>query len=274
MTQSISGQDVLESLTDFEAVKEKIGCRLVNAERNADILTGRPHTMVDDLAVTYHIDLGKSERVNMSTAVTNSLMERYGISTGQLHEVALSNMTTLSPPSFKGMSETMADLLLPEMEAMSLDGISVEEATETFKSMFSQEQETMYVLSNKDKLHGAAALLDTRVMDDITKRVGTEYFILPSSIHEVLIVPKTEQLDLKSLESMVRDVNATQVSPEERLSDHVYAYDAKEHRLFRADKEAERSMDKKPSINEALKGPLPETGSHAVKPPVAGDDAR
>ena len=72
----------------------------------------------------------------------------------------------------------------------------------------------------------------------------SEYFILPSSVHEVLIVPKNDQMDLKTLESMVQDVNATQVSPEERLSDHVYAYDAKEHELFRADKAEERAAAK------------------------------
>ena len=60
----------------------------------------------------------------------------------------------------------------------------------------------------------------------------------------MLIVPKNEQMDLKILESMVQDVNATQVSPEERLSDHVYAYDAKEHELFRADKAEERAAAK------------------------------
>jgi hypothetical protein len=81
-------------------------------------------------------------------------------------------------------------------------------------------------------------------MDDITEKLGQDYFILPSSVHEVLIVPKNDQMDLKTLESMVQDVNATQVAPEERLSDHVYAYDAKEHELFRADKAEERAAAK------------------------------
>ena len=104
--------------------------------------------------------------------------------------------------------------------------------------------EMMYVLSNEDKLNGAAVLLNDKVMDDITEKLGQDYFILPSSVHEVLIVPKNDQMDLKTLESMVQDVNATQVAPEERLSDHVYAYDAKEHELFRADKAEERAAAK------------------------------
>ena len=59
--------------------------------------------------------------------------------------------------------------------------------------------------------------------------------MLPSSIHETLIIPKDAGMEFKELEQMVQEVNQTQVAPEERLSDHVYEYDAKEHELFRSD---------------------------------------
>ena len=265
-------QDMIDSLTNYDAVREKISCRLVNAPRNAEYLADKPHTMMDDLAVTYHIDLGKTPQGHATTPVTNALMEIYGVKTEELHGVALSNMEHLSPPSFKSMSETMAEMIMPDM---LMDGMNPEEAAEAVKTLFPPDMdERMYVLTNQDKHHGAAAILNKRIMEEVSEKVGKEYYILPSSIHEVLIVPKTEEMGVKDLESMVQDVNATQVAPKERLSDHVYAYDAKEHRLFRADKEAERSMDRKPSISKALKSPLPETGHHAVRPAVAGDDAR
>jgi hypothetical protein len=140
------------------------------------------------------------------------------------------------------MTETMVDMMLPDMMR---SGMSEEEAREAIAGMIPPTpDEMMYVLSNEDKLNGAAVLLNDKVMDDITEKLGQDYFILPSSVHEVLIVPKNDQMDLKTLESMVQDVNATQVAPEERLSDHVYAYDAKEHELFRADKAEERAAAK------------------------------
>ena len=238
MTQGIPELAVLERLTDFEEIKEKIGCRLVNAAHNAEVLSDRPHTMVDDLAVTYHIELGEHEGSHLSTAVTYRLMETYGIDTKKLHEIALENMDSLSPATFQGMSETMAELMMPDMMD---NGMSEEEARRAVKTMLPPgQEETMYVLSNRNRLHGAAALLNVGMMDDITGKIGKEYFILPSSIHEVLIVPKTDQMDLESLENMVREVNTTQVLPKERLSDHVYVYDTETHEVLRADCQEKR----------------------------------
>ena len=59
--------------------------------------------------------------------------------------------------------------------------------------------------------------------------------MLPSSIHETLIIPKDAGMEFKELEQMVQEVNQTQVAPGEHLSDHMYEYDAKEHELFRSD---------------------------------------
>ena len=74
-----------------------------------------------------------------------------------------------------------------------------------------------------------------------------DFFILPSSIHELLVVPKQDGMELSDLEAMVQEVNATQVAPEEKLSDHVYEYDAKEKELYRADKadEHEQKVEQK-----------------------------
>lgn len=68
--------------------------------------------------------------------------------------------------------------------------------------------------------------------------------MLPSLIHETLIIPKDAGMEFKELEQMVREVNQTQVAPGERLSDHVYKYDAKEHELFRSDRAEERAKQK------------------------------
>ena len=230
----------VSSLTDLDSVKDRITCRLINAEKNAEYLADKPHTMVDDLAVTYHIAVGREESGIMSAPITNSLMKGYGASVEELHQIALDNMDALAPAYFKSLAETMVDMMLPNM---TRSGMSEDEARETIADMIPPAPGGMiYVLSNEDRLNGAAVLLNDKVMDGITEELGEDYFILPSSVHEVLIVPRSDRMDLKTLERMVQDVNATQVAPEERLSDHVYAYDAKEHELFRADREAERAL--------------------------------
>lgn len=101
----------------------------------------------------------------------------------------------------------------------------------------------MFVLSNNSKLYGAAALLDEKIMSDISYKFG-EVYILPSSVHETLIVPKRDGMELSELETMVREVNSTQVAEHEQLSDYVYAYDVVTHELYSADKEAERQAAK------------------------------
>lgn len=68
--------------------------------------------------------------------------------------------------------------------------------------------------------------------------------MVPSSIHETLIVPKDVGRELEELEQMLQDANQSQVLPEERLSDHVYEYDAEEHELFRSDRAEERAKQK------------------------------
>ena len=246
----------ISKLTDFDSVKDRISCKLINAEQNAEYLADKPHTMVDDLAVTYHIAIGKEESGTMSAPITNRLMEGYGATVEQLHQLALDNMDTLTPASFKSMTETMVDMMLPDMMR---SGMSEEEARETIAQMIpSTPEEKLYVLTNEDKLNGAAIVLNDKVMDEISEKLGQDFYILPSSVHEVLVVPKDPNADLSTLESMVQEVNATQVRPEERLSDHVYAYDAKEHELFRADKAEERAAAKEA---EASKGKDAERGA-------------
>lgn len=89
----------------------------------------------------------------------------------------------------------------------------------------------------------ASAILNDDIRQEIAEKVG-DFYMLPSLIHETLIIPKDAGMEFKELEQMVREVNQTQVAPGERLSDHVYEYDAKEHELFRSDRAEERAKQK------------------------------
>ena len=124
------------------------------------------------------------------------------------------------------------------------------------------EDEQLFVATVPDKTHGAGVLAYQNFMDQAAERVGGDFFILPSSIHEVLIVPDNGRMDLKELEAMVRDVNATQVAPADKLTDNVYHYDSKEKIFELGEKFVERQnereeatpeKDEKPSIIDDLK---------------------
>ena len=102
----------------------------------------------------------------------------------------------------------------------------------------------MYVYSNQSKVNGAVYMLDKESMSAVADKIGESFAILPSSIHEVIVLPVNEDMDRQTLEAMVQDVNAGQVAPEERLSDHVYMYDSQAKELVRADKMEERRQER------------------------------
>lgn len=79
----------------------------------------------------------------------------------------------------------------------------------------------MYVCSNKDMRWGAAVMACPKFIEEVRDILGESFFILPSSVHECLVIPKTEEADF--LLEMVKNVNATEVAPSDKLTDALYA---------------------------------------------------
>ena len=226
----------IEDVRDIEKIKDRIECRLVNCENNAEFLEGKPFTQLEDLAVIYSVNLGKQDPDNlMSTTVTDMLMADWGISTEELHSIALENLEN-SGIQLKSLREQMIELMFP-------DGAPNDHSMD-FMLPPEDAGPQMYVLSNSEKHYGAKAVLDTQKMDEIAEKLGGDYVILPSSVHEVLILPNAAEMDRPALEEMVRTVNATEVKPNEVLSDNVYVYDSQAHEIMRADHYQERQAEK------------------------------
>jgi hypothetical protein len=104
-------------------------------------------------------------------------------------------------------------------------GITMEEAMEI------QKENPMIVASNQAKMHGAIAMKAGDKIAEIAERYGTDLAILPSSIHEILLLPVKENMDFRELDAMVQSVNANEVAPEEILGNHAYRYNRDEHSI-------------------------------------------
>lgn len=193
------------------------------------------------IASVYQILMDKTGEGTATITITDNLMDGYGITLEELHDQALQNMDTLQPHSFKGMNETVAEMIAVDIAREQ--NVGMDEAKEMAMQMMPDIPDTMYVLTNDTKVNGAAAILNDDIRQEIAEKVG-DFYMLPSSIHETLIIPKDAGMEFKELEQMVQEVNQTQVAPGERLSDHVYEYDAKEHELFRSDRAEERAKQK------------------------------
>ena len=206
-------------LKDYSQVKDHLFIRVSDAKENEGVLKNAPHKEVDGLAVSYHIAI---EGMQASTPVTYQMMEMYGVTAEQLHADALESTQKLYPVKYASMAEVMQQMM----------GIEPDMAADMMPPM---EGPQLMVLTNTQGMHGAGALFYPDQLETIAQQMGTDFFVLPSSVHEVLILPDDGSQDLDSLQFMVREINRTEVAPEDRLSDFVYHYDAQDHVLERAE---------------------------------------
>ncbi|MBQ9155532.1 MAG: hypothetical protein IJ137_01980 [Eubacterium sp.] len=222
----------LPSFTDYSAVKDLLFIRVMNQEENKDYLANAVHQETDGLAVTANIllngDMKGADEI-ASTVVTRPLLEDWGISEDQVMKDAADNAQTLFPAKHMSLDGMLM------MMGSSLD-IPGEELP--------APQVPLVVLTNDKQIDGAAAMMYPGMMEEIAGEVGSDFYILPSSRHEVLLMPVNVEMDLKTLENMVREVNATVVSAEDYLSDEVYYYDAADRMIERARTHEAKQMEK------------------------------
>lgn len=222
-------QEKLEEIGNYETVKDYIFPKLVNLEKNSIRLQDAPYTQREDLAVTYNIKVTGDSHSMGSIMITNYLMEKYGVTPEELHVLAMENMERLSPPVFLPLGEMIVDVMTEDFGRN--EGVSQEEAKEYVKDMIPTGGPNVYCLTNQYKMNGAVGIMSESIQQMVADRVGGDYYVLPSSVHEVLIVPQSAGMDPEELTDMVNTVNEGCVMQDEILSDHVYQYDAKEHKL-------------------------------------------
>lgn len=257
----------ITDMFDFEQVKDSIVFRVVGAEENQSRIQNMPHRIEHDMALIYQIMMQKTEYGMASIQITNDLMGTLGVDETTLHEVAMKNTPREFPMTFQSMNEVIKEIMRKDFMGINLDELSDEDGMKSFleaifeEGMADMEQDAppMYVLTNESKLNGAAVLFYPEVQEKIAEQLGGDYFVLPSSVHEVLIVPDQGILEYQELKDMVNDVNNTQVPPDEVLTGEVYSYDKESRQLMFASEKKERSQavekadEKKPSIMDTLK---------------------
>lgn len=213
----------LDQFLDFDFCKDKILPRLYGVEMNNELLNHRAYTRVGDFVVIYAVELGCTSNGRISLPIDVEILKKWGIEIGELHKTALDNQKRLQIGTFRSMMEVIKSMFHNE-------GLE----DDLFMEMvLPSEEAELYVISNKNNINGASMILDKEFMDGIADVLGDEFIILPSSIHEVLAVPNNKSMEIEYMEEMVYEINRTQVSAEERLSNHVYRY-SKKNGLVRA----------------------------------------
>ena len=192
----------LEKLRAFvENIDEagsKIEFRLINADTNEKRLEDKPFKRFGEFALSYQLKVGTADNGFYVTLITNDMMELWNLNIDELHRQAVENMDPIN----NFVLQKLSDLLeIPDRTGM-------------------------FVLTNKHKMNGATMIMFDEVRQKVGKYVGGDYYILPTSVHEVIIIPKRYTSDISYLTYMIRSANRDEriVRPDDFLSDNLYEY--------------------------------------------------
>lgn len=201
----------MEFFTHFECVKDRVLYKLIHKESNINLLTDVPYIEWNDLALVFYYSF-EDERFGKATIlIRNSHLNMWKISQSELYENAGKNMLKLRPEEMLPIKQIISEILSENSVAYTVSE--------------HEPQVAMYVLSNRERLYGAAALLYAESLKELAGKLNKNLIILPSSVHEVLLVPDDGMTEKDFFRQMVKEVNDNQVEPEERLSYNVYHYD-------------------------------------------------
>ena len=217
----------VDMISDFDSVKDKICFKLINAEKNQQILKDIPYVEFMDLAVVFYILVDQSIEGNATALIRNGMMQVWGNpDVGDIYEIAKMNTQRLFRGYVASMMEVMSGIIA-ENDCLAPDLVDAFFSMDVYEDNFMP----MFVATNKSKINGASVILYDGLLAEFARRVGGDFYILPSSIHETIFLPATGEMDVEYLIDMVRTVNSTEVSPDEVLSDNVYKYIADEDRV-------------------------------------------
>ncbi len=202
---------------EWELVRHRILGKLVNTERNVNFLQEAPHREFLDLSLVYYAEVYVGvENAFGTVQIKNGHMAYWGVDEDALYQEAWKRINAKGEACLC----SMADIFAPLSEGMGLPGYGLQEGI------------PMYVLSNKRGLNGAVEICSPNALQEAAAHIGGDLWVLPSSIHEAILFPCSQYNDdVQQLAAIVRDINKTEVSPDEILSDHVYHYSREDRRL-------------------------------------------
>lgn len=222
-------QTNVSDIIDFQKVKNQIVIKLVNRKSNREFLKDTPFIPFNDLAIIFSIIVSSYEEGTATITVKNNILYDYWkMDTEALLELVLENSKRLLPAKIQSMEEVLKEML--GRDFVTQFGTDTEmysdiELDTLFQEIADDNQGAdMYVASNISRINGASVMLYRNLLHDFAERIKRNVFIIPSSIHELILVPDNGHMGAKDIRSMVVDVNATQVAPDEVLSDNVYYY--------------------------------------------------
>lgn len=198
---------------DYADCQEKIVMRLISFEKNKKMLEETPYIPFLDMAVVFYFLADNDQNGIASIRITNEIMNDWKTDVKELYTLASDNSKRIFEEKVMPMSKMFEEFNI------DISKIRSEKANQIY-----EERSEPYVVTNNIGINGASVILYPDMLREIAAKLGGDFYVLPSSIHEVLVVSASEDVDEKSLKKMVEDINRNYLLPDEYLSDNVYKY--------------------------------------------------
>lgn len=202
-------------MLDFtaEMAKERLYLSVINAEKNEELLNSVPYRKIEDLACIAKFRLD----AEASVVVNETLCRQFRLTAEEVLAIGERNMVK------NGYQCEPLDLEIKRI--LKEQGVADREIEE---GMMKTQSSMMYVASTANHMEGAAVIASREAMHDFYEKIGEPFYILPSSRHEVILLPDRCGLETADLAEMVKDVNRQVVDEKDVLSDHVYHFDGRQ----------------------------------------------
>lgn len=195
----------LTGFLNFDKAKGQIAYKLINYEKNKELLEDIPYKMYFNLVIVFYYSVmeppffGKAEIL-----IHNKHLEKWGVGLEEICRIAAENTPRLYPAEITYIEDAMPGM---------------------FGTGAKAEKIPMFILTNQQKLQGAVCMLYPDVIKAFAEKIDCDLYILPSSIHELILVPVLKKNSKDKLLEIVTEINATQVENSEILADSVYIYE-------------------------------------------------
>lgn len=220
LSSEVPELEVNTSLYDnYDAIRHQIIFRLVNYERNEELLTSCPYLPFCDLAITFRWLVHSDSSGIASALITNKEMELWNITLEELYQTASINTRRLFPATIQPIQQLLSEYLDKDADIQELLDQTPDELQ-------------LFILSNEPRINGSTSMIYDGILADFAKKIKKDLYILPSSIHAVLLMPATKEIEEQALLNLVRDANRTVVGLPDILSDSIYRFDSKHNRII------------------------------------------
>lgn len=207
-------------LLDFKRAAPRLACRLIHRQSNLTLLKRTPHIPWNDLALVFYLYMGEHKSGIMTASVHKLMFDLWDVPLKELAKLALDNTRRFFPPVISSIDCVLEELgeAFPELIPPNIT--------------FSQDTSPFYVLSNSRGINGAVCMFYPDVLKNFAEGTESDLLILPSSIHEVLLLPGPTAYSYEALSAIVSHINHSEVPVEERLSGQIYLFSRKEEKIY------------------------------------------